>query len=174
MAGGPFFSARSLFGSVGLPTRLNGQIIRRFLIPGLGLDMSDPLRGDIEVKPWARGGTLLGVFRAANLNSTADQRILIRRGIPRYSIDYIDITNASGTPTTAVGGFYTAPSKAGLVLVANSQVYSSLSSINARLKLAVTASDTLWLTGPAIYFALDIAQGAAMTADIRIFGTWID
>jgi hypothetical protein len=122
-------------------------------------------------------GQLLG----ANFNVTTDQAIPI--SVPtQYMIDVIAISNPSVSLTTAQGGFYTAASKAGVAVVASSQAYTALTTAtanttgNALLATISTAGNTTYFNGFAqssqistLYFSLTTAQGAAATADIRIF-----
>jgi hypothetical protein len=113
---------------------------------------------------------LLGVLKGANLNTTADQPITIVSA-SKYQVTQILVTNASGTPSLAVGGFYTAASKGGTALVAATQVYSALTAaskfVNVTM-LAILTTDVR--TESTLYFSLTTAQGSAMTADIYVFG----
>lgn len=126
--------------------------------------------------PWggfAPGKIECGRLIGANMNSTADQAIPISFPSATYQIDSIDISNASISLTTAVGGFYPSASKGGTAIVANSQAYSTLTAaaVNAA---GSTMTATLAVTTAAwnlrtIYFSLTTPQGAAATADIRIY-----
>jgi hypothetical protein len=112
---------------------------------------------------------LLGQLLGANMNSTADQIIGI--GASKYIITSIVVTNASMSLTLAVGGFYTAAAKGGTPIVAAVQVYSALTA--ATKYLAMTLAGILgtdYQTANPLYFALTTVQGAAATADIRIYG----
>ena len=116
-----------------------------------------------------RTGTLLGSRIAANFNSTADQIIPIaaNKYIPRHII----ALNASISLTTAAGGIYPDPAKAGSPLVAAAQVYSALTAPSKYLDLTTTALvGTDVFTDPILYFSLTTAQGSAATGDIFIFG----
>ena len=108
---------------------------------------------------------LLGTLVGADFNITTDQSITLLAG--RYTITKILVTNASTNMTTAVGGFYTAASKAGIVVVPAAQVYSAL--VNAGVVLACMVQLFPQVTAQ-IYFALTTAQGAAATADISVYG----
>jgi len=114
-----------------------------------------------------------GTLKAANMNTTADQAIPISFPSSTYEITVIEISNASVSLTTAAGGFYQAASKAGTAIVANTQAYSTLtaaatnaagSTMAATLNLATAAFNLR-----TIYLSLTTSQGAAATADIRIF-----
>lgn len=116
-----------------------------------------------------------GQLTAANMNTTADQAITVSVPSRRYLIDAVVVSNASISLDTAQGGFYTAASKAGTTLVANTQAYSTLtaaavnaagSAMSATLGAGATTS---MLDVGTIYFSLTTAQGAAATADIRVY-----
>lgn len=117
---------------------------------------------------------LLGKLIGANMNVTTDQAITIRdlTDYPSdsYIVEYIVVTNASISLTTAAGGFYTAASKSGAIVAAG-QVYSALTAAGKFIKATLTGTAlTDVQTGATIYFSLTTAQGAAATADIYVFG----
>jgi hypothetical protein len=115
---------------------------------------------------------LLGAKIGTNMNVTTDQLIPITRiGTKKYRITRIVVTNASISLTTAAGGVYQAASKAGTAIVANSQVYSSLTAATTELSLTLAISRTYTLDN--LYFSLTTAQGAAATADIYVYGVII-
>lgn len=115
---------------------------------------------------------LLGSLKSANMNSTADQPIIIN--CANYIIDKIIVTNPSTSLTLAAGGVYTAPAKSGTVVVAAAQLYSALTAAAKWLALTLAAIvGTDRRTEQTLYFALTTAQGGAATADIYIFGTII-
>lgn len=121
------------------------------------------------------GEVLLGTMKAANFNSTADQVItLSTAGLgSATSKVYINriVVDANTIPlTTAAGGIYTQPAKAGVAIVASGQVYSGLSGTNQAIELTIAAKPTM--VPPAlVYLALTTAQGAAATADVYVFGS---
>src|ERR1700686_2826344 len=82
-------------------------------------------------------GDMLGSLTGANLNSTADQAVTIAAG--KYILRRIVVTNASGAPSLAVGGIYTAASKGGTPVVAATQVFSALTSAGVSLDLTLAA-----------------------------------
>ena len=114
------------------------------------------------------GGILLGELIGANMNSTGDQQIVIFSAPAKYIIRRIVATNASISLTTAVG-IYTAVSKGGTAIVANSQAYSTLSASTKFLDLTL-ASNTDYRTATSLYLSLTTPQGAAATADIFVYG----
>jgi len=112
---------------------------------------------------------MLGSLLGANLNSTADQAIPIAAA--KYVIRRIVVTNASGTPTLAVGGIYTAASKGGSAVVAATQAFSGLTGGTVSLDLTIAAAGIgVALTAAQLFLSLTTAQGSAMTADLYIFG----
>jgi len=116
-------------------------------------------------------GSLLG----ANFNATSDQAIPISFPSAYYMLDAIAVDNASLSLDTAAGGFYTAASKGGVALVANSQAYSTLTAAaanasgSAMLATIASAGQNNQLNLRTIYFSLTTPQGAAATADIRVY-----
>ncbi len=135
--------------------------------------------------PWnafAPASVQCGWLYGANFNSTTDQAITISVPSANYVFDKIIVSNPSVSLTTAVGGFYTAASKGGVTVVANSQAYSGLTTNTANTTgnaLAVTlstAGTTTMFGGPSqgsnavttLYLSLTTAQGAAATADVRV------
>jgi hypothetical protein len=127
-----------------------------------------PLLGPSETK--------LAQLLGANFNTTNDQQIAIPSTITKFQLTRIVITNASLSLTTAVGGFYPQPAKGGTSLVANTQVYSSLTAASVLLNPTLTsyanttALTSTILTSFSIYFALSTPQGAAAVGDIFLFG----
>ncbi len=131
---------------------------------------------------YAPGRIECGVLRGVDLNKTTDTAIPISVPTLTYMIDAIDVTSPSTSLTTAVGGVYSAASKGGVAIVANSQVFSALTSSTANttgnaLSLTLsTAGNTTEFGGPAatspittIYLSLTTAQGAAATANVRVY-----
>lgn len=113
---------------------------------------------------------LLGSKIGANFNIDTDQAISINNA-SKYIIRKIVVTNASVNMTTAVGGIYTAASKGGSTIVANSQVYSALTGATLFVDLTLdTTATTTALTGSSVYLSLTTKQGAAATGDVFIFG----
>ncbi len=109
------------------------------------------------------------------MNVTTDQQIPISCPSRHFIVQSIWVTAASISLTTAAGGFYSAASKGGVTLVAATQAYSTLTAaaVNAAGSALAMTLDTPATTGlfdlSSIYFALTTAQGAAATANIRVF-----
>ena len=109
---------------------------------------------------------ILGRLKSANMNSTADQAITITNAL--WIPTAIYVTNASTSLTTAVGGLYTTTSKGGSAIVANSQVYSALTTAAKTLALTIAVTDKR--TEATLYLSLTTPQGGAATADLYIIG----
>jgi hypothetical protein len=106
------------------------------------------------------------------MNITTDQPITINSA--NYIIRNIVATNASTSLTLAVGGIYAGASKATAV-VANTQVYSTLTAASKTVDLTLNAlglSDRR--TEGTLYLSLTTGQGGAATCDIYIFGDKLD
>lgn len=119
------------------------------------------------------GQILLGELISANMNSTADQQIVIFSAPAKYIVRRIVVTNASISLTTAVGGIYPQVSKGGTAIVANSQAYSSLNATTKFIDLTIASGYTSGgsiLTAKSIYLSLTTPQGAAATADVYVYG----
>lgn len=125
---------------------------------------------------------MLGRIAAANLNTTGDQAITILplssssggfvKGATRYVVTGTTLTNCSGATTSSVGGIYTATSKGGTQLVANSQAWSGCTSTAGALQtatLAAAASANV-LTLTSLQFSLTTPNGSAETGDLMVWG----
>jgi hypothetical protein len=113
--------------------------------------------------------TLLGRLKSANMNSTADQPIVV--GITKYIIRRIIVQNSSASLTLAAGGLYTAAAKGGDVIVPATQIYSALTVATKFLDLTLAAIlNTDVRTESTLYLSLTVAQGVAATADLFILG----
>ena len=146
---------------------------------------AQPAGFQFPTSPWngyAPASVQCGWLYGANMNSTADQAITISVPSAAYSVEQIQISNPSVSLTTAAGGFYSAASKGGVIIVAAAQAYSGLTTKTANTTgnlLAATLSTAGNTTNFAaqsstgvlstIYLSLTTAQGAAATADVRIF-----
>ncbi len=135
--------------------------------------------------PWqafAPSRVQCGWLYGANMNTTADQAIPMSVPSATYMIDSIAVSNPSVSLTTAAGGLYTAASKGGVAVVANTQAYSTLTTNaanttgNSFLLTLATAGSTTDFQGPTqasavntLYLSLTTAQGAAATADVRVY-----
>lgn len=123
---------------------------------------------------------VIGKLIGADFNVTTDQAIpiqisdsddvvLLHEG--DFIVADIVVRNASISLTTAVGGIYTAASKGGSVIVANSQVYSALTASSKYVSLTrATAATTDVFNLANLYLSLTTPQGAAATADVYVYG----
>ncbi len=108
--------------------------------------------------PWqafAPSRVQCGWLYGANMNTTADQAIPMSVPSATYMIDSIAVSNPSVSLTTAAGG---------------------LSTGNSFLLTLATAGSTTDFQGPTqasavntLYLSLTTAQGAAATADVRVY-----
>lgn len=116
------------------------------------------------------GQRCLGKLLSVNLNSTADQAIVLS-GATKYVVRRVLVTNASADlgASLVAGGVYTAASKGGSAIVAAAQVYTALTAASKFLDLTV-AITTDSFTATTLYISLSVAHGSAATADIYIFG----
>lgn len=112
---------------------------------------------------------LLGKRTGADMNSTADQAITINAA--KYLIRSIVVFDSSGSLTLAAGGVYTGAAKTGTILVAAAQVYAALTVATKILPLTLTAAATAdYLAATSLFLSLTVAQGAAMTATVAVYG----
>lgn len=119
------------------------------------------------------GGVCVAVLKGANMNSTSDQ--MIPMDCTRYIIRRITAMNTSTSLTLAVGGIYTATSKGGSTIVANTQVWSTLTGSTKFLDMTLASiTQTDWRTEPALYLSLTTAQGGAATLDLYIYADCVD
>ena len=153
-----------------------------------GASLASPLSAQTNFQfpntPWqayAPARIECGVLRGANFNITTDQAIPISSPTG-FMIDSIVITDPSVSLTTAAGGFYTATSKGGVTVVAAAQAYSALTTNtasttgNALLATISTAGNTTAFPGfggasplTTLYLSLTTGQGAAATANVRVY-----
>lgn len=104
----------------------------------------------------------------ANMNTTADQALTKQFSFTNYLITSITAFNASTNLTLAVGGIYTAGSKGGTAVVANTQVFSALT--GAAPTVGLTIANTDLRTGASLFLSLTTSQGGAATADLIVTG----
>ncbi len=125
--------------------------------------------GPAIVQGAGSSGILLGQLKLADMNVTSDQEIKI--GAARYVVRRIVVDNASISLTTAAGGIYTGAAKSGTTVVGAAQAYVALTAASKFLDLTLDAGiATDVLTAATLYFSLTTGQGAAATADVRVFG----
>ena len=117
----------------------------------------------------AAGSSLLGQLTAADMNSTADQAIPIKAN--RYIVRRIVVSAASINLTTSAGGIYPTTAKGGTALVANTQVYTALTTAAKFVDLTLAAgAGTDVNTATTLYLSLTTPQGSAATANLYVFG----
>lgn len=106
----------------------------------------------------------------ANFNTTGDNVLIQQFKCASYRIVGAFAGKPSTDLTGAVGGIYTAASKGGAVIVANTQVYSGLTSAALGIDLVVEDTGKRILTGSSLYFSLTTARGVAATGDVYVYG----
>ena len=119
---------------------------------------------------------VLATLLSADFDSIADQPLLLPDSMTAFAITGIIVTNSQISLTTASGGFYPQAAKGGTAIVANSQVYSSLTDATKLLNCTVVAGAlaTYYTRSNvpdwAIYLSLTVAQGINATADVYLLG----
>ena len=115
---------------------------------------------------------LLFYKTGVNFNSTADQQLTKNGTFTSWRVALCKIENASKDITTAAGGIYSAASKGGYALVANTQTYTTSGAVfgaNVGVNMTFTNSaHGLHTVTP--YFSLTTAHGSAATADLYLYG----
>lgn len=113
---------------------------------------------------------LLFRLLAADFNVTTDQPF-----IPTFNAKY-RITKITAENTTvngmatAAGGVYTAASKGGSAIVANTQVYTGLTNALTALDLTLALPNLILVSGTPLYFSLTTPHGSAAAADLYVWG----
>lgn len=126
-------------------------------------------RGGILSQTAIPGYNLIGKLIGANMNTTADQAIPIINA-QDYNPRRIVVKNASAPLTLAVGGVYTAASKGGSQLVANTQAYAPLINSSASIDLTLAGlAGSIKQTTQTAFFSLTSTAGSAATADLYMF-----
>lgn len=119
------------------------------------------------------GYGLLGSLTGVNLNAANNDNTLTMLS-SRYRIDKITVENASISLTAATAGLFTGAGGGGTTLAAD-QALAALTASTKFLDLTpagVVATDVV--TAGTLYFRSGTAQGAAATADVKIFGWQFD
>ena len=152
----------TILGLSSLTTALSGQTL---MLQSNGVDewvVSQPT-------PYGAAFGLIGRLIGANMNVTTDQSVYVGRS--KYTIRKILVTNASTSLTTAVGGVYTGASKTGVTVVANTQVYSTLTASSKFVDLTLASGVAAnVMTAASLFLSLTTPQGAAATADVYVYG----
>jgi hypothetical protein len=109
---------------------------------------------------------LLASYQSVNVNATGDT-VLPIIDTSRYSVSNVVFTNASIDLTTAEAGLFTAPSAGGTAIVADA-ILSAMSS--ASVVSQRTVASTAAQAGQNLYLNVSVAQGAAATMDVFVYG----
>lgn len=133
-----------------------------------GTGASTPAAARVNLGVLAGYG-LLGSLTGVDLNAANNDNALTMLS-SRYRIDKITVENASISLTTATAGLFTGAGGGGTTLAAD-QALAALTASTKFLDLTpagVVATDVV--TAGTLYFRSGTAQGAAATADVKIFG----
>lgn len=119
---------------------------------------------------------LLFVGRDLNFQLTTDQALTKVHDGGRYKVTQVVAAQKSGAFNTAcAGGLYTAASKGGSALVAAGQSYANLTATNKIVDATVAAVNTTDAQSAAqLFVSLTTGNGAALTADVYVFGVILD
>jgi hypothetical protein len=106
----------------------------------------------------------------ANMNIDTDQQFTKVGTFTNYITLNVKATNASAIASTAVGGIYSAASKAGISLISASTGYTALTTAGEGQGIGASnnAGGGVLTTTP--YLSLTTPQGSAATADFYIIG----
>ncbi len=140
---------------------------------GDGFDYYTAASAPVTPIPGNGSAVLLARLLAAGFNSVLDQPFeMLIDPASRYRIREITAANPAGPVDVAVGGIYTAANKGGTAIVAGTQEYGALLSPDTALDLMLvpTPANTVWGAGTRLYFSLGTPQGAAVTADLYVYG----
>jgi hypothetical protein len=107
--------------------------------------------------------------QTVDMNSTADQALTLELpdGFTRYRLLNIIVTG-NAAASLAVGGVYTDASKGGTAVVANTQVYTSITGANTNQNLTISTAGAQVMTDLSLFFSLTTAHGTAATAELMI------
>lgn len=119
------------------------------------------------------GYGILATLLNWNLNSaTTDTAVTLLSG--RYIIDKVTVDAASLSLTTATGGVFTAAGGGGTTIAADQALAALTASTKFKnLTLQAIAGTDVFTVGT-LYLRCGTAQGAAATANVRIFGWKLD
>lgn len=136
---------------------------------------TDGVIGDGGTIPAASERVLASLLNA-DFNTTADQELALPSTLQSFMITRIVVTNSPTNLTAAVGGFYTEAAKTGQQIVADTQVYSTLT--GTLLLLSATLSSYTqthqftrtnlpdWI----VYLSLTTPQGDTAPASVYLIG----
>ncbi len=116
---------------------------------------------------------LLFILRGANFQIAQDQQFTkVFTGV-QWDPQFVVANWTSGAFSgSCLGGIFSAPNKGGSAIVAVGQSWAGLTGQLTQVNATVQASTTTFTVTP--YFNLSTANGAALTADIFIYGFCLD
>lgn len=115
---------------------------------------------------------LLFVLLNADMNSTSDQQFTKVGTFTNFVLLQAKCSYVSGAAlTTAAGGIYTAASKGGTAIVANTQTYTQNTAAGTGTNLTLAAAPGSGeRSDGALYLSLTTPQGSAGVSNIRVYG----
>lgn len=112
------------------------------------------------------GYRLLGVLKAADLNSTGDQAVPITAS--RYMPQFMVVVSNSGNVSSASAGLFAGASKTDTILT--TATLTQLDATDRSQVLSWTPPNARVLSASEIYFAVTAVHGSAATADVYVYG----
>ncbi len=127
------------------------------------------------IKPGFAGRVPLFILRAADMELETDQRFVKNGQFTNYSVNRVIAVHKSGAYNTAcAGGIYTDASKGGDALVAAAQSWANLTASGEMVDATIAAVAGTDVQSTTPYLSLTTGNGAALTADLFIFGDALD
>lgn len=114
-------------------------------------------------------------LRNADMAIDTDQQFSKLFGGTKYMITHVVALRVSGAFNTAcAGGIYSAATKGGSALVAAAQSWAGLTGANKSVNATVAAVNGTDVHTTTPYLSLSTANGAALVADLHIYGVCTD
>lgn len=128
--------------------------------------------GGFSQRPPIRDGEIVVGHAHVNLNSTADQPLIMAlpAGASRYRFTKALVYNESAvSAAAAVGGVYTDTGKSGTQVIPNTQAYTALTAQHTNVNCGFTSSGVQLSDDLSLYFSLSTASGTAATGLVLIY-----
>lgn len=116
--------------------------------------------------PTGFGSILLAVVPAFNLNATGDTLVPLVDTPTKFRVRAVAMTNGSINPTTARFSLQTAAAAGGTAIVTT--VTPALASAAVVQDLSIASTNAF--SQQIVYLNVSVAQGAAATVDVYIYG----
>jgi hypothetical protein len=121
-----------------------------------------------------RQDQLLFAKTGLNMNVTTDQALDKYGKFTSFLVTLIRAANGSISLTTAQGSLYTGAGKTGVVIMATTTPYATITGPTTGMDVVIAATGRpviTILTAASLFLALTTAQGGAATMDMYVFGT---